>query len=163
MNGIIRQGNVFPSQLPETVQDSCKAAFHKLRTLLSDQQGFYGVDFVIEAGSLDPVLVDLNLARPNWSHYFQLFMDALPEKPPIWSGRYANFRHAAEQNYSTILLKLKEEQISFDYSTGRGIAMLQVSLDADINFYSTKVFVGASTTRELDALNKTLDRLILEA
>jgi hypothetical protein len=165
LEGETQIGTVFPSSLPESVQDSCKAAFEKLRTILGDQRGFSGVDFVIEAGSLDPVLVDLNMARPNWSHYFLMFRDGLPEKPPVWVGRRASFRHAAEQgiNYSAILLRLKEACIDFDYTTGRGVALIQSSIDTTINSYVTKMFVAAGTIGEFHALNDTLDRLVRES
>ena len=165
MNGMKHGGNVFPSRLPEHVQDRCRASFQKLQAVLSNQRGFYGVDFVIEEGTLEPVLVDLNMARPNGNHYFQLFRDSLPVRPPVWSGRRANFQRAVEQgiDYSVIMRMLREAGIALDFATGVGVAMIQVSLNVSSSIYTTKVFVGARTVEEFETLNAAVDTLIRQS
>ena len=130
-----------------------------------NQRGFYGVDFVIEEGTLEPVLVDLNMARPNGNHYFQLFRDSLPVRPPVWSGRRANFQRAVEQgiDYSVIMRMLREAGIALDFATGVGVAMIQVSLNVSSSIYTTKVFVGARTVEEFETLNAAVDTLIRQS
>lgn len=162
MNGMKHGGNVFPSRLPEHVQEGCMVSFKKLQAVLSNQRGFYGVDFVIEEDTLEPVLVDLNMARPNGNHYFQLFRDSLPVRPPVWSGRRANFHRAVEQgiDYSVIMRMFREAGIALNFATGVGVAMIQVSLNISSSSYMTKVFVGARTEKEFDTLNAAVDAII---
>ena len=159
MAGMKHGGNRYPSQLPQFVQQRCADAFSKLQAELN-QSGFWGVDFVIEAGTLEPVLVDLNMARPNGNHYFQLFRDALPVRPPIWAGRRANFSQAVEQgiDFAAVLAKLEETGIALDFSTGCGVGMVQVAKKQSV--YSTKVFVGAKSDEEFDRLNAVVDHIL---
>jgi hypothetical protein len=152
-------GNLLMCWKPET---------RKTRTpRLPAQRGFYGVDFVIEDGTLDPVLVDLNMGRPNGNHYFQLFRDSLPVRPPAWSGRRANFDRASELGldggFAAVMQKLRDAGIALDFASGVGVGMVQVAVDRGRDRFVAKVFAGARSAGELDAINATLDHMIRES
>ena len=74
----VHGGNEFPSTLPSPLVKKCRAAMTALRDEWSHLKGFWGVDFVIDRHTQEPVLVDLNMSRPNGNHPALIHASTLP-------------------------------------------------------------------------------------
>jgi len=83
----VHRGNQCPTALQPLVRDRCIHSMRSLHGAWSHLRGFWGVDFVIEAGTLDPILVDLNMCRPNGSHGPSILESCLPGNPQrVWKA-----------------------------------------------------------------------------
>jgi len=83
----VHSGNSVPTMLEPALKDACVDATRRLVRAWSHLRGFWGVDYVIERSSMEPILVDLNMGRPNGSHAPSILESTLPTNPKrIWKA-----------------------------------------------------------------------------
>lgn len=86
MTGTSLQGNIVPSSMPEAMQQAMIDTGAAIGEFLQ-LKGHWGMDFVVDEASQQPVLVDLNLGRPNGSMAFFLWRSQQISPPDLASGR----------------------------------------------------------------------------
>jgi hypothetical protein len=149
LNGMVHAGNTYPSAMPPSVTMAVAVAFSKLKEQLSDLNGFWGADYVIERTTLEPVLVDLNMARINGNHVPLIFASNLEQPPPHWECVKRTMPQKSP--LTTISLFLKAGLI-LDRGTGFGIQFLNFIPGA-----KGRIFVGGRSQGHVQELVQQLD------
>lgn len=151
LEGHVHMGNAYPSKLPPFITSRCERAFKALREheSFSLLNGFWGVDFVIEADSHEPVLVDLNMARPNGNHFNLIFVSLLPVPPAAWTTRKVYYPECAPIE---VVDSFKERGIFLDTNAGCGAWLLSF-----VSGQKGRVFVGGASQAEVDQLVEKVD------
>lgn len=153
LEGHVHMGNAFPSRLPPAVGRACEASFAALRALPEFQHlsGFWGVDYVVEEGTHEPVLVDLNMARPNGNHFNLVFRSFMPHPSPVWTTRKVYYPQCKP---AVVVSALKQAGVSMDADTGCGAWVLSF-----VAGQKGRVFVGGNTQGEVDSLVARVDEI----
>ena len=85
ISGTALQGNFVPSSMPSATQQAMADTGAAIAEFLG-LKGHWGMDFAIDEASQQPVVVDLNMGRPNGSLSFFLWRSQQVPRPDIVSS-----------------------------------------------------------------------------
>lgn len=150
-------GNEFPSQLEATVAAKCYKAMLSLRDEWSSTlRGFWGVDFVIDRNTDEPVLIDLNTSRPNGNHPALIHNSTLiPNPERKWKFCKVKCPTVSGDIFQSLL---EQSGLLYNPSTDDGITFLSYCAGAN-----GRIFICAKTREEIEELYQAYVALLLRA
>lgn len=142
--GPLYKGSVSYCSESAVVVQSCRAMTAALQEALQ-YKGFWGVDFVIDRITQQPVLVDLNVGRVCGGHIPRLFADLFaPDRS--WRIIKVSIPQTGGDSYS-IQRQISTAGLAFDMETKTGMIVMSTEPGAN-----TRAMAFAASQQEVDEL-----------
>lgn len=147
----VHSGNSVPTMLEPVLKERCLDSTRRLTKAWHHLHGFWGVDYVIERDTMEPILVDLNMGRPNGSHAPSILESTLPANPKrVWKAvKIFCPSKPAEKVYEAIVAADLMYGQRADPTLDEGMLML-----AYVGGFKGRAFFCAESRERVDELHK---------